>query len=162
MRKYQLSVAFSLFVALVVLTVGCEKDSDSFSQAEYDEKVILEYTSKLIMPFEKHESGIYYNIIKEGEGENPVSTSTVTVKYEGWLIESYVFDATKDDKTATFDLDKVIKGWQIGVPLIKPGGQIRLIVPSSLGYGASPSGSIPANSVLVFDVELISFENVAQ
>jgi FKBP-type peptidyl-prolyl cis-trans isomerase FkpA len=159
MRKLHLSVAFMLFM---FLTVGCKKDGDSISQADYDEKVILEYTSKLIMPFERHESGIYYNIENEGEGQNPISTSKVTVKYKGWLIESYVFDETKDGKTATFKLDEVIKGWQIGVPLIKPGGKIRLIVPSSLGYGASATSRIPANSVLVFDVELVSFENVVQ
>ena len=83
---------------------------------------------------------------------------TVTIRYKGWLTNGKEFDTTeKDDKNpATFPLNRLIKGWQEGVPGMKPGGVRRLKIPASLGYGANAKeDDIPANSTLVFEIELI-------
>ena len=61
----------------------------------------------------------------------------------------------KSARPVSFNLLELIQGWQKGLPLVKKGGKIKLIIPPSLGYGATPQQGIPANSVLVFDIELV-------
>jgi len=68
-----------------------------------------------------------------------------------------VFDQTPSDTTVTFPLANLIPAWQIGIPLIGRGGEITLYSPSNLGYGNQSVGSIPARSVLVFEIDLIDF-----
>lgn len=99
---------------------------------------------------------VYYKILKEGNGDFVNITDTVTAFYKGSLLkDGSVFDSTKE-KPATFPLKRLIKGWQIGVPLIRVGGKIRLYIPSNLAYSIrSRSKAIPLNSVLVFDVEVV-------
>jgi FKBP-type peptidyl-prolyl cis-trans isomerase len=103
----------------------------------------------------KHED-VYYNILKEGTGRKVKVTDTVTVHYKGYLLsDSSVFDQTRE-KPATFPLNRLIKGWQIGVPLLNVGGKIKIIIPSGLAYGIrTRSPKIPPNSILVFEIEVI-------
>ncbi len=104
-------------------------------------------------------SGLQYLILEEGTGEYPAPTDKVTVHYTGTLIDGTKFDSSVDRGTpATFGLNQVIKGWTEGLQLVKEGGKIRLFIPEDLGYGARPSGAIPAYSALIFDVELIKIE----
>lgn len=104
----------------------------------------------------KESNGIYYSILKEGTGRNVMVTDTVTVFYKGYLLDSSVFDQTKD-KPATFPLNRLIKGWQIGVPLCKINGKIRLVIPSGLAYSIrTRSAKIPPNSILIFDIEVVN------
>jgi FKBP-type peptidyl-prolyl cis-trans isomerase len=102
-------------------------------------------------------SGLRYIIEKEGEGEAPKATSSVTVHYSGYLLNGNKFDSSVDrGQPATFGLNQVIPGWTEGLQLLKPGGKAKLIIPSNLGYGANGYPPvIPPNSWLVFDVELI-------
>ena len=97
---------------------------------------------------------------REGTGANPITSSRVTVHYEGFLLNGDKFDSSIDrGQPSTFPLTSVIRGWQIGIPLFKAGGKGKLILPSGLAYGRQGAGnSIPPNSVLVFGVELISFQ----
>jgi FKBP-type peptidyl-prolyl cis-trans isomerase FkpA len=74
------------------------------------------------------------------------------VKYTGRLTNGSVFDSSTG---ATFALANLITGWQQGIPYIGKGGKITLYLPPSLGYGSQASGSIPANSILIFEIELI-------
>ncbi|MBP6796054.1 MAG: FKBP-type peptidyl-prolyl cis-trans isomerase [Saprospiraceae bacterium] len=128
------------------------------SQSEEDEDIILDYISKNKLTAIRHNSGIYYIIKTEGTGNNPTINNTVTVHYKGYLTNGNQFDGTTTNP-ATFPLYNLIQGWQIGIPLIKKGGEIKLIIPSSLGYGSnSPSNAIPSNSVLVFDIQLVDFK----
>jgi len=91
--------------------------------------------------------------------EAPTSGRSVVVHYTGWLPNGTKFDSSRDrGQTFTFVVGKgdVIRGWDEGVPGMKVGGKRKLVIPASLAYGSTARGSIPANSVLVFDVELIS------
>jgi len=104
----------------------------------------------------KTESGLAYKIIKAGEGAKPSAEDVVKVHYTGTLIDGTVFDSSRESgKELEIPLNRVIKGWTEGLQLIGPGGQIKLVIPSDLGYGAAGAGTIPPESTLVFDVELI-------
>src|SRR5690554_6279414 len=101
-------------------------------------------------------SGLQYEILKEGEGEErPTASSKVTCHYEGRLIDGKVFDSSyKRGTPATFPLNRVISGWTEGLQLMNVGSKYRFHIPSELGYGSRAMGSdIPANSTLVFDVD---------
>jgi peptidylprolyl isomerase len=94
--------------------------------------------------------------VKEGEGEAVKAGAKVTVHYTGWLTSGKEFDSSVGGQPISFGLNQVIKGWQDGIPGMKPGGVRRLKIPSDLGYGKAGAGSdIPPNSVLVFEVQLI-------
>ena len=82
------------------------------------------------------------------------------MNYTGWLVDGTKFDSSVDrGQPATFPLNQVIKGWQEGLRTMKTGGKRRLIIPASLGYGSVAQRGIPANSTLVFDVELLDVKN---
>ena len=101
-------------------------------------------------------SGLQYRIISEGKGVNPLETDTVKVHYRGSLISGQEFDSSyARNKPAEFALSGVISGWTEGLQLIKEGGKIELVLPPEMGYGNRPLDSIPANSILVFEVELL-------
>lgn len=97
--------------------------------------------------------------ITAGEGDEVKAGATITAHYTGALVaDGTIFQSSKDmGRPATFGLNQVIAGWTEGVPGMKVGGIRRLIIPAASAYGAaSPSPNIPANSDLVFDIELIA------
>ena len=105
------------------------------------------------------DSGLQYEVIKQGTGPKPTAADTVTVHYTGKLTDGTVFDSSKDrGQPATFPLANVIKGWTEGVALMPVGSEYRLTIPANLAYGDQEVGSIPASSVLVFDVELLGID----
>lgn len=105
------------------------------------------------------ESGLQIREITAGTGASPTETDKVTVHYTGKLIDGTVFDSSVErGQPASFGLNQVIRGWTEGLQLMKEGGKAELVIPSDLGYGPRPQGSIPPNSVLVFEVELISVD----
>jgi len=128
------------------------------TQAENDDEIIRKYLTDNSLTAEKHSSGMYYIIKEPGTGDNASTNSVVTVKYKGYFIDKKVFDETKNDAVAQFPLSGVISGWRIAVPLLKKGGKGTFLFPSRLAYGPTGSGNvIPANAVLIFDIELVSF-----
>ncbi len=104
-------------------------------------------------------SGLQYEVITEGEGDSPTTQSTVTVHYEGTLLDGQVFDSSvKRGEPATFGVTQVIKGWTEALQLMKKGTKLRLYIPQELAYGAqAPGGLIQPYMALIFDVELIDF-----
>jgi FKBP-type peptidyl-prolyl cis-trans isomerase len=105
------------------------------------------------------ESGLQYEVITEGTGPKPDENSTVTVFYEGSLIDGTVFDSSYETgDSVTFPLNGVIPGWTEGLQLMTVGSTYKLYLPASLGYGARGTGPIPGNSVLIFRVELLDIE----
>lgn len=105
-------------------------------------------------------SGLQYKILQEGDGESPEASDTVKVHYEGMRVDGHIFDSSyKRGKPAEFPLNRVIKGWTEGLSMMKKGGVRMLYIPPELAYGAlSPSEDIPANSTLIFKVELIDIK----
>lgn len=107
-------------------------------------------------------SGLQYIEIAEGTGDLPVKGQTVSVHYTGTLESGKKFDSSRDRNQAfEFQIGEgqVIKGWDEGLSTMKVGGRRKLIIPAELGYGSRSMGSaIPANSVLIFDVELLKIK----
>ena len=150
-------IIFVLTLLPALFLSSCSKE-EGVNQTEIDQELILEYLVENNIDAEEHESGLFYQVTREGNGEKPNLQHTVTVKYKGYLLNGNVFDQTKGDDTISFPLGNLIPGWQIGIPLIDKGGAATLFVPSALGYGQQGVGSIPPNSVLIFDIDLVDFQ----
>jgi FKBP-type peptidyl-prolyl cis-trans isomerase len=104
-------------------------------------------------------SGLEYRVVKAGDTKAPAvnATDEVSVNYRGKLIDGTEFDSSYSrGQPATFPANGVIKGWQEALLLMHPGAHYELFVPPDLAYGPSPRPNIPANSLLIFDVELLS------
>ena len=109
-----------------------------------------------------HESGLQYKVLRSGDTTHgvthPSATDICTVHYTGKLTSGDVFDSSVARGTpAQFAPNRVIRGWTIALQMMSPGDKWILTIPSELAYGEKASGKIPANSVLIFEVELISF-----
>ena len=106
------------------------------------------------------DSGLQYKILTEGDGRTPGASDSVTVHYRGTLINDKEFDSSyKRGEPATFPVNRVIAGWTEALQLMQEGDKWQLTIPSGLGYGSRGAGSdIPADSVLIFDVELLKVE----
>jgi FKBP-type peptidyl-prolyl cis-trans isomerase FklB len=101
-------------------------------------------------------SGIQYEVITQGKGPKPAATDQVTVHYIGTLIDGTEFDNSyKRGQPASFALNGVIKGWTEALQLMPEGSKYKIYIPQELGYGKNEVGTIPAGSVLIFEVELI-------
>jgi len=162
----------SLLVPLVLvsslLLSGCGEDpeKEAFRQ-QLMEKALNDETSKAGIAFLEENlkregvvvlpSRVQYKVLKKGEGEQPTFQSSVVVHYEGTTVSGTVFDSSyKRGKPSTFPLQKVIRGWQESLLKMHKGGIWMLYIPAKFAYGAtSPNELIPANSTLVFKVELL-------
>ncbi|RYZ33772.1 MAG: peptidylprolyl isomerase [Sphingobacteriales bacterium] len=131
-------------------------------QSKEDEALIKAYVAQKGLKAERTPSGLYYVITKQGTGAKPTSGQTVTVHYTGTTMDGKKFDSSVDrGQPFEFPLGqgRVIPGWDEGIALLNKGSKATFIIPSPMAYGAqSPSPDIPANSILVFDVELIDFK----
>lgn len=145
-----------IFMLTLLAFTACKKD-DAKKQAEADEKTITQYIADNKLTATATGSGLYYVVTTPGTGAQPTINSNVTVNYKGYLTNKSVFDQSSS-AGITFPLSNVIKGWQEGIPLFKKGGKGILLIPSALGYGARPQANIPANSVLIFDINLINVQ----
>lgn len=150
------------YLLLLVCITGCfaacnKSNTDTTlsvaAQLTIDTTAIRKYIVKNNIPALKDKSGIFYQIILPGSGTKVWSTSTViTGSYSGKLL-----NASTTFGSGTIEsqfLSSFIQGWQIGIPYIQNGGQIRLFIPSEYGYGNVANGAIPANSILDFTISL--------
>lgn len=102
------------------------------------------------------DSGLQYEVVKEGTGPTPKDTDTVKVHYTGTLITGEKFDSSRDrNEPAEFPVNGVIPGWTEALKLMKAGSQYKLVIPAKLAYGPQGRPGIPPNSTLLFDVELL-------
>ncbi|NKI75633.1 FKBP-type peptidyl-prolyl cis-trans isomerase [Dickeya sp. CFBP 2040] len=110
----------------------------------------------------KTESGLLYQVEKEGTGAAPKDSDTVVVNYKGTLVDGSEFDNSyKRGEPLSFRLDGVIPGWTEGLKHVKKGGKIKLVIPPALAYGEAGVPGIAPNSTLVFDVELLDIKSGA-
>lgn len=148
MMKY-----FFLLLTLLFFTASCAKKKAE-KQAKIDDDIIQEYISTHGLNAVKTGSGLYVVIEEPGTGAACNSFATVRTAYKGYFTDGVVFDSS-DASGISFDLQSVIEGWTEGIPYFKEGGFGKLLVPSALGYGPKGGGSIPGNTVLIFDVKLL-------
>ncbi|MES2776294.1 MAG: FKBP-type peptidyl-prolyl cis-trans isomerase [Bacteroidota bacterium] len=158
--KQIFSLAAVTIASFLFLGSSCNKSEVvpcTAAEPSTEEAAILAYATLKNYTVLKHSSGIYYQIVNPGTGNTPTATSNVRVQYTGKLLNDSQFDANTTPGGVSFNLSGVIQGWTIGIPLIKSGGVIRLLIPSKYGYGCTGSGgSIPANSPLYFEVSLLA------
>lgn len=132
------------------------------TQAEKDQNAIIAHlVKKGIVDAQRTASGIYYTVAQMGNDTHPTADDYVKVHYKGTLLNDTIFDSSYDrGQPISFSLRSVVSGWTEGIPLFSEGGKGTLYLPSGLAYGErSPSPKIPANSPLVFDVELLKVLN---
>jgi len=104
-------------------------------------------------------SGLQYEVLVKGTGPKPKATDTVKVHYHGTLIDGTVFDSSVERKEPVeFAVTGVIQGWIEALQLMSVGDKWKLTIPPAIAYGDRPKGGIPANSVLVFEVELLEIK----
>jgi FKBP-type peptidyl-prolyl cis-trans isomerase FkpA len=144
---------FSAIALMLMLSIGCSK-SDQEAPLPDEDAIIKNYLSSTNTDAIRDKSGVYYKIIEPGSGDPVVYTSTVTVNYKGSLLNGPQFDDVSNKSILYIN---AMQGWQIGMNMIRPGGKIKLYVPSQLGYGRYiPKPEVPANSILIYELELVS------
>ncbi|MFN5421791.1 MAG: FKBP-type peptidyl-prolyl cis-trans isomerase [bacterium] len=153
----------STLCLLLFLSVSCSKDKKCESlppqvNVPANEITAVEQylSSNNISDAVKSNDGFYYKITEAGSGSSPSLCSNVSIFYTGSLTDGTIFDGTTS-VPASFTLNQLISGWQLGVPLLKKGGRMMLYLPPSLAYGSRSTGPIPPNSVLIFDIKLVDF-----
>ncbi|WP_455497801.1 FKBP-type peptidyl-prolyl cis-trans isomerase N-terminal domain-containing protein [Coprobacter sp.] len=104
---------------------------------------------------QKTASGLLYKVIKEGKGEKPAENDNVTVTYKGTMIDGTQFDA---NEKVPMTVGQLVPGFNEALMLMTPGSKYEVYIPSELAYGTNPNPRIPANSTLVFEIELLSVD----
>lgn len=145
-----------LMLLALVTFFACEDDGLSKAeQLKKDISKIEDYLADSNLTAQSTESGLYYIITEQGTGEKPDLYSVVEVNYTGKLLDGTEFDSGTVEQLPLY---YYIDGWKEGIQLFNEGGKGKLFIPSALGYGTTSTGTIPANSVLVFDIELINVD----
>ena len=155
-------LVIAISISAVVYAFSCSKTSPnqgscSGPKAVADSSQLLAFAKKYAVNAVADTSWLYYEIIKPGTGPSPSASSKVFVRYAARFMDGSYLDSSA--VSTRFSMDSLIKGWQYGLPKIKPGGQIKLLVPSALAYGcAGVAGAIPVNAPLYFNIYLDSLK----
>jgi FKBP-type peptidyl-prolyl cis-trans isomerase FkpA len=149
-----------LLLFVVFASSSCIKDTSCDPKTPQSEAAAMQTyaTAQGITATVDASSGLFYEIISPGNSTKPTVNSRIFIRYTGKLLDGTVFDQQADHTQTGWFLGGLIPGWQLGLQLIGEGGQIKLIIPSSLAYGCRDNGPIPGNSVLFFDVQLIDVQ----
>jgi FKBP-type peptidyl-prolyl cis-trans isomerase FkpA len=161
MKKY-----IFILSMLVIGLASCTKDNsnqqpvvDPAVQAKADDDAIVGYlATHTTITATKDATGLYYQVVEPGTGAAITDNSTLVVSYASKGLNDVQIEANDN---VTFKLSTLIPGWRIGLPKIKNGGKIVMLVPSGLAYGPYGSGRIPPNTVIVFTVTVKSVDGVA-
>jgi FKBP-type peptidyl-prolyl cis-trans isomerase FkpA len=136
---------------IVLLSSGCSTYSDN-ELSDFDTE-ITKYLDDKDIKCERSESGLYFKIIEEGEGELIQFRDHVTFTYKGELINGDIFDNQKDP--VEFAVDDLIGAWKEIMLQVKQGSKVYLVAPPQLGYGSRKLDDIPANSILIYEMEIL-------
>ena len=138
-----------------------EMEQNNEKQLSVDLELIENYLKENNVNATKTESGLYYEITKNGSGDNASAGDNVTVHYTGMLLNGEVFDSSVSrNQPFSFQLGKgmVIKGWDEGITYFNKGAEGRIFIPSPLGYGSAGAGGIiPPNAVLIFEIQVLDY-----
>ena len=145
---------YLIFSLSLFFFFSCTDDKET-DYAALNEQQISDYITQNNLIAQRSSSGLYYVIDELGTGDRPTSTSNVTVAYKGYFLNGDVFDQS-NAQGVSFNLQQVIIGWTEGITYFKEGGSGMLLIPAHLAYGNVDRQGIPAGSVLLFDIELIS------
>ncbi len=165
MKTYLICLCFALMALAACNEAGDQSSGSAASQTENTPSSATPSKPGIQPPYviqdsasvQLLEKGVQLYVIEEGSGAIPALANNVFINYHGMLKDGTVFDSSFDRGTpADFALQQLIQGWQIGLTKVKTGSKIKLIVPPDVGYGAQGSSTIPPNSTLTFDIELIS------
>jgi FKBP-type peptidyl-prolyl cis-trans isomerase len=152
--SFNLLKQITYFTIIIIFLFGCKTYNEE-DHVNFESK-IQEYIKKQkLIGFEKSESGLYYKIIAEGNGDYIKLTDEVTFNYEGKLLNGSIFDGEHKKNPISFQMNELIQGWKEGMMYLKPGGKIKMIVPPHLGYGDYELDKIPPHSILYFEIEVI-------
>ncbi len=148
------------FATLLLLgcALACSQDATAPDPAKltYDPSLGIDITQMTHTA-----SGLYYQDVTVGSGTAASAGSTVHALYSGWLHDGTLFGAAEDPNDPLIfrlGVGEVIKGWDEGVAGMREGGERKLVIPPALGYGNRANGPIPANSTLVFRIQIISVQ----
>ncbi|MBS1915529.1 MAG: FKBP-type peptidyl-prolyl cis-trans isomerase [Bacteroidetes bacterium] len=153
-----------LFLSVTLILSSCSKNSCSFQNDNIvapvsEQQLVKAYLDSVGITATLNPSGFYYQVITPGTGATPGVCSHIDVTYTGKLPNGNVFD---QQTNVFFTLGSLIEGWKKGVPLVKSGGQIKLYLPPTLGYGSSEVNTgttvIPPNSILLFNISLLNVQ----
>jgi FKBP-type peptidyl-prolyl cis-trans isomerase FkpA len=150
---------YSLLAIIAVFFMSCS-NNDPKEEIDYtaqNEAEIKAYIAENQLNATRTNSGLYYVVNEEGTGKRPTAASNVTVAYKGYFTDKKSFGQSTD-AGVTMNLQGMIKGWVEGIPFFKEGGSGILLIPAHLAYGGEDRQNIPAGSVLIFEVKLISVE----
>lgn len=151
-------LSITVLVYTLFQLAGCAKNNPCQPKTVQSEDAAMQALAATNgMTATQHSSGMYYEIISPGAGAIPNPYSSVSVRYVGKLPDGTIFDQATDP-TPLFPVNNFIHGWQLGLQLIKEGGYIKLIIPSSLAYGCSGAGTIPPHSILYFEIQLVDVQ----
>lgn len=131
--------------------VDCNRAIPTTKAPQSEVTALKQYIDSSGIKATADDRGFYYTIDAPGSGAKPTLCSKVTVNYQGMLTDGSTFETASD---VSFGLSGLITGWQQGIPLISPGGSITLYLPPSLAYGSQATSGIPANSILIFKIDL--------
>ncbi len=140
---------FYLFAILIGIS-SCSTYSDE-ELLDFDQQ-IERYLSEKNIECERSESGLYYKIINQGEGQKIKYKDIISFKYRGELLNGLVFDEQKDP--VEFKLEQLIACWKEIILELNKGGKAFIVSPPQLGYGDHDLENIPKNSILTFEIEV--------
>ena len=156
-----------LFFDIKVVDVKPENETQKASRLQMEERKnneqleINKYLTENNITVEPTSSGLYYILVSEGAGSQPVAGKKVKVHYTGTFLNGEKFDSSYDrNEPLEFPIGtgSVIPGWDEGISMMKEGGKARLIIPSKIAYGDQDRGPIKAFTPLAFEVELVEVE----
>lgn len=171
--KIALKLTFATAASALLILAGCGKNDQKISDLEERVRYLetqeptlshsfqLEEISKLFPAAKSTESGLHYIVEKAGEGDSPEKGQMVTAHYHGTLLDGEVFDSSVtrgQPFSFPVGMGRVIKGWDEAFLGMSKGEKRKLILPAKIAYGSRAAGSIPPNSILIFDVELLDFK----
>ena len=120
-----------------------------------EDSLLTRYLKTQPETYVRDSTGVYYHVISEGTGDEVTTSTYIKAAYTGKLFNGVVFDSSTTAEPLENSLSSLIPGWQYVLPKIKVGGKLKMVIPSYLAYGTSGSGTIPPNTPLFFEVELL-------